>query len=132
MNDIRTFNVIYTDDNNIVNYERYPIFSTASDEDVAKDYARRNPDRNILGFFNENSNLVNRESIRRNQFAEYCYRYGFEPNDFNRRVYYAETETLYRLIGFRPQNHKYKVLLQNEKTGRYTKTTIDFVKRNMI
>lgn len=133
MNEIRTYNVIYTDAyNNNVHYERYPIFSTTSDENIAKEYTHNHPDRVILGFFNENSNLVNREDRQKQQFTEYCDRYGFKPDDFYRCVWQAETDTSYRLVGFRPQNHKYKVLLQNEQTGRYTKATVGFVKRNII
>ena len=126
MNDSTTsFDVYFTINNDPSNaiyretYEhknRLPAFET---------YCEDNPDRTIIGFYRSDMNATDRLDLFRPNFERLCSHYGFEPSDFGKR--FRGTSTTYKLVGFRPNNRKYVILLLDEMTGKTIKASISFI-----
>ena len=123
----KTYYIYYYDANNVLQLETKTITLDAPVSEQLTEYIASNPNKQIVGIYEENTNLLTQDDNRRKEFEKYCYYYDFLPEHYNCRVMPD-----YRLIGFLPKNHKYKALLYNETTNRYTKATITFVTRNMI
>lgn len=123
----KTYYIYYYDANNVLQLETKTITLDAPVSEQLTGYIAANCDKRIIGIYEEEANLLTRDDNHRKEFEKYCYYYDFLPEHYNCRVMPD-----YRLIGFLPKNHKYKALLYNETTNRYTKATITFVTRNMI
>lgn len=121
-----TFSVVYYDENDNLHYEYCSFTTDMSIKKQIDNYVTANSDKRIVGIYNETNNLASLDARRRISFEALCKTYGFEPDDFNKHI-----DRDQRIIGFLPKNHKYKVLLINDATNRYSKATISFVRKQM-
>lgn len=123
----KIYQIYYYDANNVLQLETKTITLDAPVREQLDKYVASNPDKRIVGIYEENTNLLTQDDNRRKEFETYCRYYDFLPEHYNCRV-----TPNYRFIGFLPKNRKYKALLYNETTNHYTKATLAFVSRNMI
>lgn len=123
----KNYFIYYYDANNILNVEQHPVTTDAPISEQLDKYIAANSDKRIIGIYDEMSNILKKNDAQRAEFELHCRYYDFLPEHYNCRVM-----PNYRFVGFLPGNHKYKALLYNETTNRYTKATLAFVERNMI
>lgn len=130
----REFTVYYSEKNNMLTSSLFIDEITTDepvDEKVIQTYLTAYPNRNILGFYENKYNLINSDEHLKERFCRDCYLFGFVPEDYGTTFCSNTTPYTYKLVGFLPQNTKYKVLLRNLTTGGSTKATLSFVKKNM-
>ena len=66
------------------------------------------------------------EEIRRKEFEQNCRWYDLKPTDYNRE--FTKDGYKYRIIGIKPENKKYPILLFNLTTGQRIKASTTWVK----
>lgn len=90
------------------------------------------PDAQVIAFFSVSDNLLDKRTDEKTQFVNTCRNFGFEPEDYRRTISDNYGNHKYLLVGFLPQNTKYKARLFDKETGGYIKATLNFVMHNMI
>lgn len=85
----------------------------------------------ITNVFDTKDNLIDKSRSEQERFEDMCENYGFSRDNYKAPVNDTCTGENFLLVGFLPQNTKYKALLRNVRTGRYTKTTVEYVKRRI-
>lgn len=128
----RNFTIFYTDQNaaDFRIQRDMLIASEPVNAKIVEKYTSLHPERYILGFYENKSNLAEEDGRLRDEFNKYCSSFGFAGDDYNKEVVFRDNT--YHLIGFRPRNNKYKALLRNTQTGRITKATLGFVRAYIV
>lgn len=117
---------------NTVNHETgvHTITSANDPLQTVEEYQAAHPDRKVMHAFDADDDILTSEKTAAQKFASMCEDYGFEPSDYN-RTYHTPNDTsdVYKFIGFRPHNRKYKCIAQQIFTGETIKATPAYIKR---
>ena len=114
--------ICFTDATQIGKYE----LSTLPPEE----WAKANPNLHMVYAFKKSDELIYGSQCEKDEFVAQCGHYGFEASDYQRKFIGVTGDTL-MLIGFRPQNRKYKCKLKNMNTGHYVKAAPAYVQHYM-
>ena len=91
------------------------------------DFKKQHPNAKIIYTFNTDDDIDTQLHLAETQFAKYCGDYGFLPSDYN-AIMLEKNGNIQRLVGFRPQNTKYKCLVLDEKQHKTYKAAPSYVK----
>lgn len=130
----REFTIYYSEKNGALTNSLFVDEITTDepvDEKVIQAYLAAHPNRDIFGFYENKNNLINSDEHLKEKFCRDCYLFGFVPEDYGTTFCSNTTPYTYKLVGFLPQNTKYKALLRNLTMGGSTKATLSFVKKNI-
>jgi hypothetical protein len=95
-----------------------------------EEWVKQNPTLHLVYAFKKSDELLYGSQCERDDFMTYCGNYGFEQSDYERKFKTRNGNTL-MLIGFYPQNRKYKCRLINTDTGEPVKATVAYVQQWM-
>ena len=103
---------------------------TAYGTSFPDDFAAANPGCRLLHVFDHAADMYSESSLMRDDFVAQAYRYGLKPDDYGRMFFNPERQIL-QIIGLRPRNRKYTVLLRNLTLGIRVKASPAFVRARL-
>lgn len=95
--------------------------------ELINDFKATHPNAKIIYTFDTDDDIDTQLHLAETQFAKYCDNYGFLPSDYNATML-EKNGNIQKLVGFRPQNTKYKCLAFDERTHKTYKCTPTYVK----
>lgn len=94
------------------------------------EFKTKHPDCTLQYIFNSEDECNIIEVSQAENFRNYCRIYGFEENDY-KRVFKTHDGYDAQLIGFAPNNRKYKCRAFIKSKNQYYKMTPEYVKRQI-
>lgn len=101
--------------------------NTKNYETKVQIWLTKNPDKELLHAFPETADTRHSTILSSTNFYNYCNKYGLKESDFGREIGNGS----HTIVGIKPNNRKYPILLLNNQTGQLTKATVYYVNKLM-
>lgn len=99
--------------------------NTKDYEDKVQIWLIKNPDKELLHMFPETADTRQSTILSSTNFYNHCSKYGLQESDFGRKIGNGS----HTIVGIKPNNRKYPILLLNNSTNQLTKATVYYVNR---
>lgn len=84
----------------------------------------------IKAFYSSNDISTYDEDIKQN-FLNSCYYLGLQPSDLGRQFKHPKTGHMMEIVGYKPRNNKYPMIIKDMVTNQRFKVTPRFVVNNL-
>lgn len=101
-------------------------FATTTENDIIK--YNKNPYK-ISYIFNVKSDIYEALRTRETNYTTYCTKYGLKPEYLGKTFKHIKDNKCFKIIGFNPNNKKYKFIIQDIDDGKNYKVTPNFINK---